>query len=47
MLQKVCSITEIAAQSLQANGAEVATVSFDLGKKITFTQKTIESMNKT
>ena len=40
------NITEIATQSLQANGAEVATVSMT-GKKITFTfKKAIESMNQ-
>ena len=40
------NITEIATQSLQANGAEVATVSMS-GKKITFTfKKAIESMNQ-
>ena len=40
------NISEIATQSLQANGAEVATVSMT-GKKITFTfKKAIESMNQ-
>ena len=40
------NITEIATQSLQANGAEVATVSMT-NKKITFTfKKAIESMNQ-
>ena len=40
------NITEIATQSLQANGAEVATVSMT-GKKITFTfKKAIEAMNQ-
>ena len=40
------NITKIATQSLQANGAEVATVSMT-GKKITFTfKKAIESMNQ-
>ena len=40
------NITEIATQSLQANGAEVATVSMT-GKKITFTfKKAIEAMNE-
>ena len=40
------NITEIATQSLQANGSEVATVSMT-GKKITFTfKKAIESMNQ-
>ena len=40
------NIIEIATQSLQANGAEVATVSMT-GKKITFTfKKAIESMNQ-
>lgn len=40
------NITEIATQSLQANGAEVATVSMT-SKKITFTfKKAIESMNQ-
>lgn len=40
------NITEIATQSLQANGAEVATVSMT-GKKITFIfKKAIESMNQ-
>ena len=40
------NITEIATKSLQANGAEVATVSMT-GKKITFTfKKAIESMNQ-
>ena len=40
------NITAIATQSLQANGAEVATVSMS-GKKITFTfKKAIESMNQ-
>ena len=40
------NITEIATQSLQANGAEVATVSMT-GKKITFTfKKAIESMSQ-
>ena len=40
------NITEIATQSLQANGAEVATVSMT-DKKITFTfKKAIESMNQ-
>ena len=40
------NITELATQSLQANGAEVATVSMT-GKKITFTfKKAIESMNQ-
>ena len=40
------NITEIATQSLRANGAEVATVSMT-GKKITFTfKKAIESMNQ-
>ena len=40
------NITEIATQSLQANGAEVATVSMT-GKKIPFTfKKAIESMNQ-
>ncbi|MEZ7729745.1 peptidase [Granulicatella sp. 20925_1_28] len=40
------NITVIATQSLQANGAEVATVSMT-GKKITFTfKKAIESMNQ-
>ena len=40
------NITQIATQSLQANGAEVATVSMS-GKKITFTfKKAIESMNQ-
>ncbi|MBF1709038.1 MAG: Cna B-type domain-containing protein [Streptococcus sp.] len=40
------NITEIATQSLQANGAEVATVSMT-GKEITFTfKKAIESMNQ-
>ena len=39
------NITEIATQSLQANGAEVATISMT-NKKITFTfKKAIESMN--
>jgi len=40
------NITEIATQSLQANGAEVATISMT-NKKITFTfKKAIESMNQ-
>ena len=40
------NITEIATQSLQANGAEVATISMT-NKKITFTfKKAIESMNE-
>ena len=40
------NITELATQSLQANGAEVATVSMT-NKKITFTfKKAIESMNQ-
>lgn len=40
------NITELATQSLQANGAEVATVSMT-NKKITFTfKKAIESMNE-
>lgn len=40
------NITEVATQSLQANGAEVATISMT-NKKITFTfKKAIESMNK-
>lgn len=40
------NITEVATQSLQANGAEVATISMT-GKKITFTfKKAIESMNQ-
>ena len=40
------NITEIATQSLQANGAEVATISMT-SKKITFTfKKAIESMNQ-
>ena len=40
------NISEVATQSLQANGAEVATVSMT-GKKITFTfKKAIESMNE-
>ena len=40
------NITEIATQSLQANGAEVATLSMT-NKKITFTfKKAIESMNQ-
>ena len=40
------NFTEVATQSLQANGAEVATVSMS-GKKITFTfKKAIESMPK-
>ena len=40
------NITEVATQSLQANGAEVATISMT-NKKITFTfKKAIESMNQ-
>ena len=40
------NITELATQSLQANGAEVATISMT-NKKITFTfKKAIESMNQ-
>ena len=40
------NITEVATQSLQANGAEVATISMT-NKKITFTfKKAIESMNE-
>ena len=40
------NITELATQSLQANGAEVATISMT-NKKITFTfKKAIESMNE-
>lgn len=40
------NITEVAAQSLQANGAEVATITMT-NKKITFTfKKAIESMNQ-
>ena len=40
------NITELATQSLQANGAEVATLSMT-NKKITFTfKKAIESMNQ-
>ena len=40
------NITEVATQSLQANGAEVATISMT-DKKITFTfKKAIESMNQ-
>ena len=40
------NITEVATQSLQANGAEVATITMT-GKKITFTfKKAIESMNE-
>ena len=40
------NITEVATQSLQANGAEVATISIT-NKKITFTfKKAIESMNQ-
>ena len=40
------NITDVATQSLQANGAEVATITMT-GKKITFTfKKAIESMNE-
>ena len=46
MLPEGINITKIATQSLQANGAEVATISMT-NKKITFTfKKAIESMNQ-